>query len=87
MYYVVFKSLEQRNEVVKMLKESNIYAVFHYLSLHKSPYYTDKHDGRELPEADRYTDCLLRLPMYYELDEADILKTVAIITSVLDPQP
>ena len=84
MYYVVFKSLVQRNEVVKKLKENDIHAVFHYLSLHKSPYYADKHDGRDLPETDRYTDCLLRLPMFYELEEAAILRTAEIIKSVLE---
>ena len=44
--------------------------MFHYLSLHKSPFYADKHDGRELPWADFYTDCLVRLPLYYELTPA-----------------
>ena len=39
-----------------------------YLSLHKSPFYKDKHDGRTLPETDRYSDCLVRLPMYYDID-------------------
>ena len=42
--------------------------MFHYLSLHKSHYYNDKHDGRALPYSDIYSDCLLRLPMFYELD-------------------
>ena len=54
------------------LKEHNILAVSHYLSLHSSAYYKDKHDGRQLPECDRYADCLMRLPMYYDLD----LKTI-----------
>ncbi|HEX7415090.1 MAG TPA: DegT/DnrJ/EryC1/StrS family aminotransferase, partial [Bacteroidia bacterium] len=42
-------------------------AVFHNQSLHKSPYYSGKHDGRTLPNADRFSDCLLRLPLFYEL--------------------
>ena len=46
-------------------------AVFHYQSLHKSPYFHDKHDGRELPHSDRYSDCLLRLPLFHDLSEAD----------------
>lgn len=79
MYYLICNSLEDRNKIIALLKSSQIYAVFHYLSLHKSPYYADKHDGRELPETDRYTDCLVRLPMYYELDPQvvlDVLKTL-----------
>ena len=67
MFYLVCESLEQRTELIGKLKEKEVMAVFHYLSLHKSPYYQDKHDGRALPQSDRYTDCLVRLPMYYDL--------------------
>ncbi|MEO8146181.1 MAG: dTDP-4-amino-4,6-dideoxygalactose transaminase, partial [Bacteroidia bacterium] len=59
MFYIICNSEDQRNHVVKKLKSGNIYAVFHYLSLHKSEFYKDKHDGRELPNADRFTDRLL----------------------------
>jgi dTDP-4-amino-4,6-dideoxygalactose transaminase len=67
MFYIVCRSLEERTGLMEFLKEKKIGAVFHYLSLHKSPFYQDRHDGRELPFADHYTDCLLRLPLYYEL--------------------
>ena len=43
------------------------------LSLHSSPYYTDKHDGRVLPECDRYADCLVRLPMFYDLTDEQVI--------------
>ena len=33
---------------------------------------TDKHDKRELPMSDHYSDCLVRLPMYYELANEDV---------------
>ncbi|MBO7508399.1 MAG: dTDP-4-amino-4,6-dideoxygalactose transaminase, partial [Clostridia bacterium] len=56
-----------------------VLAVFHYLSLHSSEYYKDKHDGRALPECDRYADCLVRLPMYYDLSEDGVCKTCKII--------
>lgn len=72
MFYLVFPSLEKRSALIQYLKENDIMAVFHYLSLHSSAYYKDKHDGRELPECDRYADTLVRLPMYYDLDIADV---------------
>lgn len=68
MFYVVCKDLQQRTDLIAHLKANKIMAVFHYLSLHKSPFYKDKHDGRALPETDRYSDCLVRLPMYYDID-------------------
>ena len=67
MFYLTFPSLEARTALIKHLKENDIMAVFHYLSLHSSAYYADKHDGRTLPECDRYADTLVRLPMYYDL--------------------
>ena len=70
MYYLVCRTLNERTRLIDKLKEHNILAVFHYQSLHKSPFYGTKHDGRELPLSDRYSDCLVRLPMYYDLDPA-----------------
>jgi dTDP-4-amino-4,6-dideoxygalactose transaminase len=81
MFYLVTRSLEERTALIDHLKQQQISPVFHYLSLHKSPFYADKHDGRALPWADHYTDCLVRLPLYYELDET-LQKRVA--TSVLE---
>lgn len=67
MFYLVCNNLDERTRLINHLKNNGIQAVFHYISLHKSPFYHDKHDGRELPNSDRFTDCLVRLPMYYEL--------------------
>jgi dTDP-4-amino-4,6-dideoxygalactose transaminase len=68
MFYLVCDSLAQRTALIDKLKESEILSVFHYLSLHASPFYKHKHDGRDLSQTDRYSNCLLRLPMYFELD-------------------
>jgi len=72
MFYLVCASLSERTALIKKLKENDILAVFHYLSLHSSEFYKDKHDGRSLPECDRYADCLVRLPMFYDLGVEDI---------------
>ena len=72
MFYLVLPSLEARTALLAYLKEHEVYAVFHYLSLHSSPYYHDKHDGRALPECDRYADCLVRLPLFYDLQMEDV---------------
>lgn len=72
MFYLVCNNLAERTELIKKLKENGILSVFHYLSLHSSEYYKDKHDGRPLPECDRYADCLMRVPMYYDLELNDV---------------
>lgn len=68
-FYFVFNSLEERTAFIQHLRKNEIHAVFHYLSLHKSPFYQPKHDGRTLMNCDRFTDCLARLPLYYELNK------------------
>lgn len=80
MFYLVCKNIEERSALISKLKENDIYAVFHYLSLHKSPFYGDKHDGRELPNCDKYANCLVRLPFYYELEEEEIERVINTIT-------
>lgn len=81
MFYLVCHSIEERSALIKLLKENNVQAVFHYLSLHSSPYYQDKHDGRSLPNCDRYADCLVRLPMYYDLEEKEVEMICELIKS------
>jgi dTDP-4-amino-4,6-dideoxygalactose transaminase len=81
MFYLVCNNENKRSELIGYLKQNGIWAVFHYLSLHKSPYYSDKNDRRELPESDRYSDCLVRLPLFYELTTIDIFYIVQTIIS------
>lgn len=81
MFYIVCDSLHERVKLINYLKGKGVLAVFHYLSLHKSPYYKNRHDGRNLPNADRYSDCLLRLPMFYELKVEEIDRIVSCISS------
>ncbi len=76
MFYLVCKNLEQRTALINHLKQNDIWAVFHYISLHKSPFYENKHDGRELQETDNFTDCLLRLPLFYELDSKEVINKI-----------
>lgn len=79
MFYLVCNSFEERSELIRSLKENHIQAVFHYLSLHNSPYYKSRHDGRDLPNCDRYADCLVRLPLFFNLNPSDISDICSII--------
>ncbi len=76
MFYLVCSDLHQRSLLIEHLKNNNIHSVFHYQSLHKSPYYKAKHDKREIPFSDKYTDCLVRLPLFYELASADLQRII-----------
>ena len=73
MFYIVCRNLDERTSLIQHLKEHGIMAPFHYLSLHRSDYYTNHSDiVPELPLCDMYADCLVRLPMYYELTDIQV---------------
>lgn len=74
MYYLLCPSLSVRTKLMNYMKNNGVQTTFHYLPLHSSKYYEDKHDGRPLPNCDRYADTLVRLPLYYELTDEEIEK-------------
>lgn len=100
MFYIVCRSLKERSELIAHLKKNDILAVFHYLSLHKSGYYTSHPESRpdncqivepigddlqvvglDLPNCDHFADCLLRLPLFYELSDNEVKKIIAEINT------
>ncbi|MCA3894944.1 dTDP-4-amino-4,6-dideoxygalactose transaminase [Vibrio vulnificus] len=72
MFYLVCESLEQRSALIQFLKDNGIHAVFHYLSLHQSEFYQAKHSGSDLPNSDRFTDTLVRLPLFCDLTDEQV---------------
>jgi len=81
MFYLTFLNLEKRTAFIQYMKENGVLTVFHYLALHTSKYYEDKHDGRVLPECDRYADTLVRLPMYYDLEVEQVEEICKLIST------
>lgn len=82
MFYIVCQSLEERTALIDYLKENGVLAVFHYLSLHLSDYYkSTNNDIPNLPECDKYADCLVRLPLYYELNSEEINYIIKLLSS------
>ena len=67
MFYLLFPDLAKRSDFIAKMKARDVLTVFHYLPLHSSAYYAKQHDGRALPNCDRYADTLVRLPLYYGL--------------------
>lgn len=73
MFYIKAKNLEERTELIFYLKGKNIKSVFHYIPLHSSPAGIKCGEFRG---EDKYTtkesERLLRLPLYYQLEESAI---------------
>ena len=72
-FYILTKSLKERNLLIKHLYCHGIKAVFHYVPLHSSP--AGLRYGRvfgQMRVTDYVSDRLLRLPMYYAMSKEDV---------------
>lgn len=84
LFALIMNNLEDRTALIEFMRNEDVMPVFHYLSLHKSPYYHDKHDGRVLENCDKFADTLLRLPFYHDLSSEDIEKITSLIIQFFD---
>jgi dTDP-4-amino-4,6-dideoxygalactose transaminase len=77
MFYLKARNIEERTRLISFLKQNGILAVFHYIPLHSAP--AGKRFG-EFHGEDKFTtkesERLLRLPMYYNLTDADSDKVI-----------
>ncbi len=77
MFYLKARNIEERTRLISFLKQNGILAVFHYIPLHNAP--AGKRFG-EFHGEDKFTtresERLLRLPMYYNLTDADSDKVI-----------
>ena len=82
MYYLKCKDLEERTAFIDYMKKQGVLTVFHYVPLHSAP--AGQKFGRFHGE-DVFTtaesDRLVRLPMYYRINDADLRKIIAAVTS------
>jgi len=79
MFYLVFDNSQKRQTVIDVLKKNDVLSVFHYIGLHSSPFYSNLYSGGVLRNSDVYSNCLLRLPLYYELQDDEQDKVIHII--------
>jgi dTDP-4-amino-4,6-dideoxygalactose transaminase len=77
MFYILLNSLSERTKLIEHLKAHGILAVFHYIPLHTSPM-GEAMGYREgmLPVTERLSERLLRLPMYYEMQDSEVMSVV-----------
>jgi dTDP-4-amino-4,6-dideoxygalactose transaminase len=70
-FYLVCTSVEQRDGLTRILKKAGIQAFFHYPPLHLSEFHLKSHRPENLPNAARYSELLIRLPVYAGLAAKD----------------
>jgi dTDP-4-amino-4,6-dideoxygalactose transaminase len=82
MFYVLFPTLDDRQDAIAWLRSRDIYAVFHYLPLNAS-LMGARFGAREgdCPVTESVSDRLLRLPFYNSLGEDDQDRVIDALTS------
>lgn len=65
---LVMRSLEHRRGFIQHMKERGIITPFHYVALHTTPY-GRRYGEFRLENAERLSDCLVRLPLFYNLTD------------------
>ncbi|MEM6724932.1 MAG: dTDP-4-amino-4,6-dideoxygalactose transaminase, partial [Bacteroidota bacterium] len=71
LFHLVFPEPEKRSAFIQRMRAAGIHSVFHYLSLHKSPFFEDRYHGPALPNCDHFADCLVRLPLFFGLTDEE----------------
>lgn len=78
-FYLLARNLSERDGLIRFLKYEGIQAIFHYLPLHESPFFSKLHTAVVLPNAEKFGNTLLRLPLYVELTEKQTLQVARIV--------
>lgn len=83
LFGIVLRSREERGRFIAAMKAHQIMTPFHYVALHGSPMGATFHDGTRLPQAERLSDCLVRLPLFYNLTDAEQAEVIGRAREVL----
>ena len=70
LFYLICNSINERQNLINHLWQKGVNAVFHYLPLHLSPFFKNRYSGDPLPNSVRFGECLVRLPLFYELTDS-----------------
>lgn len=74
-YYFICRSVDERMFLIQYLKDHGIQASFHYQGLDQSKFCKERSKTTGLENVEKYSDCLVRLPLYYELSAEEIKLT------------
>jgi len=82
-FALVLRTHAQRHHFIGQMAEKGIACRFHFTALHTSPMGRKLHDGRPLPQSEKLSDCLVRLPLYFQMSDADADRVVTTAVEVL----
>lgn len=83
MFYILLNSEEVRDSLMGFLKENGVHSVFHYIPLHLSDFHVQNVGRLVLPITENLSGRLLRLPMYFSLQDEEIFQVIRLISTFL----
>lgn len=79
-FFLICPTKEKRDHLIEYLRQHNILAVFHYSPLHSSVFMQNSGELiPDLPNADFFSDHLVRLPLYVGLTDEELEKVVEVV--------
>jgi dTDP-4-amino-4,6-dideoxygalactose transaminase len=83
-FYLSTTSAVAQRVLLYYLKHAGVQAIFHYLPLHQSPFFTQGNAPAKLPNAERFAETLIRLPLFVELAHSDIVQACSAVKNCFD---
>ena len=83
LFAIVLRSGAQRSRFIAQMAEKGVSCPFHFTALHTSPMGRKLHDGRALPQSEKLSECLVRLPLYFQMPDDDVRRVVSSAIEVL----
>lgn len=86
--YVVRLDLDRlritRGQVFEAMKEAGIGCQIHYIPVHLQPYYVQRLGVVSCPEAERYYQECLTLPLYFGLNDGEVHQVCEVLLQILE---
>lgn len=83
-FFIVCNSKETRDSLIAFMAKKDIQLVFHYQALHQSKYYLDRNPAISLPNAEHFSDGLVRFPSYAGLDIEEVQEICGEVREFID---
>ena len=79
-FYLLCNSFNECAAYKDFMTKNGVDTRRHYITLHDSPFYISKHNLGALPNAKRYQDTLVRLPVFYDISQTDTDQVINLTT-------
>jgi dTDP-4-amino-4,6-dideoxygalactose transaminase len=85
-FYLLLANADERNRFIAFMQTRGVQALFHYLSLHRSPFMKVKSIQDHLPNAVAFEERLVRLPLHTQLSSEEQQQVIKAVYSFFEQQ-